>query len=150
MNELKLYLDTSVFSAYYDDRDISRMKQTGEFWEMLKDYELYISTIVIDELGAISDKALSRQVLALTKPFTVLEIDDEVEQLADRYLIEGLVPERELNDALHLASTTKYELDILVSWNFHHLVKWKTRIMVNKINNLYEYRKIEIIAPPEL
>ncbi len=150
MKRLKLYLDTSVFSAYFDERNIFRMRLTKEFWKELKNYDRYISTVVYDELGAITDKELLQNVTKLTSDFKLLKIDAETQQLADLYLTEGVIPKKELNDALHLASATINEIDILISWNFKHLVKRKTRIMVNLINTRYNYRTIEIISPPEL
>ena len=46
--------------------------------------------------------------------------------------------------------TSVHSLDILISWNFKHLVKRKTRIGVNLINLKEGYKSIEILAPPEL
>jgi len=129
MRKLKVYLDTSVFSAYFDTRNVPRMKQTREFWRVLDNYDLYISTIVLDELNGISDEKLKKQVSDLTGKFDVMELDDESWNLADIYLEEGIIPMKELNDALHLASATCNGIDILISWNFNHLVKRKTRLM---------------------
>ena len=150
MKKLKIYLDTSVFSAYFDERDIFRMNLTIEFWKELENHDRYISTVVREELSAITDENLLQKLSDLTGNFKVLEIDAETENLADIYLKEGVIPRKELNDALHLASSTINEIDVLVSWNFRHLVKRKTRIMVNLINTRYNYRNIEIVAPPEL
>ena len=150
MKKLKIYLDTSVFSAYFDERDIFRMNLTIEFWKELENHDRYISTVVREELSAITDENLLQKLSDLTGNFKVLEIDAETENLADIYLKEGVIPKKELNDALHLASSTINEIDVLVSWNFRHLVKRKTRIMVNLINTRYNYRNIEIVAPPEL
>ncbi|MCK4613473.1 MAG: PIN domain-containing protein [Thermoplasmata archaeon] len=150
MKKLKIYLDTSVFSAYFDERDIFRMNLTIEFWKELENHDRYISTVVREELSAITDENLLQKLSDLTGNFKVLEIDAETENLADIYLKEGVIPRKELNDAIHLASSTINEIDVLVSWNFRHLVKRKTRIMVNLINTRYNYRNIEIVAPPEL
>ena len=66
------------------------------------------------------------------------------------YIKEELIPEKFENDALLLALTTVYSIDILISWNFKHLVKRKTRIGVNLINLKEGYKPIEILAPPEV
>ena len=39
MKKLKIYLDTSVYSALYDERDLNRQKQTNDFWNNIKDYD---------------------------------------------------------------------------------------------------------------
>ena len=43
-----------------------------------------------------------------------------------------------------------HERDLLVSWNFEHLVKLKTRVGVNAVNRLVGYREIEIVSPEEV
>jgi hypothetical protein len=55
-----------------------------------------------------------------------------------------------MDDARHVAIATFYEIAYLVSWNFEHLVKVKTRRMVNSINILEGFREIEIVSPQEL
>ncbi len=79
-----------------------------------------------------------------------IEISKEVSNLTKRYIYESLIPEKYENDALLIALTSVYSLDILISWNFKHLVKRKTRIGVNLINLKEGYKAIEILAPPEL
>jgi predicted nucleic acid-binding protein len=150
MGKLKIYLDTSVFSAYYDERVKTRSEQTKIFWQKLVEYEGYISQIVLDELGAVTDDELRRRLMDLTKGFETLNIDSEAEALADQYIKRGIFPEKYRDDALHLAVATVNDVDILISWNFEHLVKRKTRLEANLANSLNGYKSIDIIVPPEL
>ncbi|MCK4614384.1 MAG: hypothetical protein KAU14_06245 [Thermoplasmata archaeon] len=83
MKKLKIYLDTSVFSAYFDERDIFRMNLTIEFWKELENHDRDISTVVREELSAITDENLLQKLSDLTGNFKVLEIDTETENLAD-------------------------------------------------------------------
>lgn len=55
-----------------------------------------------------------------------------------------------MNDALHLAAAVVHEFDVVISWNFEHLVKLKTRQAVNGLNRLLGYREIEIVSPEEV
>lgn len=55
-----------------------------------------------------------------------------------------------LGDSLHTAVATYYEIPYLVSWNFEHMVKVKTRKLVNSVNILQGYKEIEIVSPQEL
>jgi len=150
MGKLKIYLDTSVFSAYYDERVKTRSEQTKIFWQKLVEYEGYISQIVLDELGAVTDDELRRKLMDLTKGFETLNIDSKAEALADQYINRGIFPEKYRDDALHLAVATANDVDILISWNFEHLVKRKTRLEANLANSLNGYKSIDIIVPPEL
>jgi len=146
----KLYLDTSVLSAYYDNEKIERQELTKEFWKILENYEIYISTIVIKELEQTKDNELKSNFLNLVEGFKKLEISDEATALGDKYLENKIFPERFADDAYHTAVASVNNIDYLVSWNFKHLVKIKTRRLVNLVNLQNGYKSIEIIAPPEL
>ncbi len=150
MKKLKIILDTSVYSALFDERDPNRQKQTQDFWKNIDDYELFYSEINSKEIKAVSNEELKNKMKALLKNRVKIEITREVRELTKIYIEEGLVPEKFENDALLLALTSVYSLDILVSWNFKHLVKRKTRLGVNLINLREGYRAIEVLAPPEL
>jgi len=48
----KLYLDTSVFSAYVDTRTPERQELTRQFWiERLPAFETTISTLILAEIA---------------------------------------------------------------------------------------------------
>ncbi len=150
MSKEKLYFDTSVPSAYYDKRTKERMNFTKEFWAKVGGYELYISTLVIDELNQAEPKSLKDRLLKLVDGPIVLKLNDEVENLAEAYVKAGILPEKYFNDALHIAVAVVNGIKFLVSWNFKHFVNVKTRQMVNVVNHKEGYGVIEIIAPPEL
>lgn len=150
MKKLKIFLDTSVYSALFDERDLSRQKQTQDFWKDIEEYELYYSDINIEEIDAVINEKLKEKLKALLMKGQKIEISKEVNNLTIKYIKESLIPEKYENDALLVALTSVHSLDILVSWNFKHLVKRKTRIGVNLINLKEGYKSIEILAPPEL
>jgi len=150
MKKLKIFLDTSVYSAIFDKRDPNRQKMTQDFWNNIGDYEVYYSEIILEETNAVSDENIKKDMKDLLKEGKNVKISTEVENLTQVYINEGLIPEKYENDALLIGLTSVYSLDILVSWNFKHLVKRKTRIGVNLINLKNGYKPIEILAPPEL
>lgn len=150
MKKLKIFLETSVYSAIFDNRDPNRQKLTQDFWDTIRYYDVYYSEINIEEISAVSDEDLKKKMKDLLKNGKNVKISTEVKKLTQVYIDEGLIPEKYENDALLIALTSVYSLDILVSWNFKHLVKRKTRIGVNLINLKNGYKSIEILAPPEL
>jgi predicted nucleic acid-binding protein len=150
MKNVSIYLDTSVFSSFYDDRNGERMQYTREFWNLVNSFDVWISELVISEIQDIKDPLKRSLVLELAKPFQIISINDKIEDLADLYVKEKMFNRNQRSDALHLASSSFHGIDILVSWNFKHLVKRKTRVMVNYINYVNYYPAIDIIAPPEL
>lgn len=150
MNKSKrIYIDTSVISAIFDQRTPERMSLTKKMWENIDDYEVYISNIVIDELKAAPEEKREK-FMDVISDFDILEVTDEVKELADEYIKEEIFPKKYYDDALHVAIATVNDIGYLLSWNFKHLVKVKTRKLVSLVNTKYDYSSIEIIVPPEL
>jgi predicted nucleic acid-binding protein len=145
-----LYLDTSVPSAYYDERVPERQRETQNFWDKLSEYDVIISTLTIDEIRATPDEEKRNKLIALITGFKVVEVTPESEALAERYVEYGIVPQKYIRDALHVAIATLKGIDIFVSWNFRHIVKRRTRLLVNLVNTLSGYRTIDIVSPNEL
>jgi predicted nucleic acid-binding protein len=151
MKKETLYLDTSVPSAYYDDRAKERQKATVKFWkDVLPNYQVYISEITIEELEATKNELLRRNFRRLVRGFKILRANEKIKDLTEVYIQKGIFPERYVDDALHVAIATFYEVSCLVSWNFEHLVKVRTRRLVNSVNALEGFSKIEIVSPQEL
>lgn len=148
--KLHIYLDTSVFSAYYDERTPERQRLTREFWEKLKGYEMLCSQLVLDELERVGDPVLRGKLRELAQGCHVLAIGEAEQELARAYVTAGVVPARYLADALHIAVAVLGGADILVSWNFQHLVRRSTRLLVNYVNAQRGLPSLEILAPPEV
>jgi predicted nucleic acid-binding protein len=156
MRKTALYLDTSVisFALSQDIPDDYRNISLKLIKEINKGrYEGYISDVVIRELGSTKDAVKRTELLKLvdnTELYGILTVDEEIDRVADKYIKEGIIPEVYRDDALHIALTSVKGLDILVSWNFKHLVKHKTRIEVAGVNTLLGYRTIDICTPWEV
>lgn len=151
MRKLKLYLETSVISNYFDKRDLYIHEETRKFWKKLKDFEVFVSPVVVQEVRKTPDSVLRRKLEKLAKSFSILKVDNrQVARLVREYIRAGIVPEKYRTDAIHLATATVGGADILVSWNFEHLVKRKTRVEANYVNERLGYKTIEILAPVEL
>ena len=145
----KVYLDTSVISALFDLRTPERMGLTKAAWGKLKDYTVFISDTVVDELKNTTPP-LRDKMLSAVSSFTVLRASDTVKSLAEMYIKQCIFSEKYFDDALHVAVASVNQIGILLSWNFTHLVKVKTRRMVALVNTGQNYLPVEIIAPPEL
>jgi len=151
MKKDSLYLDTSVLSAYYDERAKERKEATIKFWkEVLPNYKVYISEVTVKELDDTKDETLRKRLRRLIKAFKILKANRKIGHLAKVYIDRGIFPEKYIDDALHVATTTFYEISYLVSWNFEHLVKVRTRRWVNSVNTLEGFKEIEIVSPQEL
>lgn len=149
MDSKKVYLDTSVISALFDTRTPERQNLTRTMWNSLSSYQVFISQKVLEEINASSTN-LKEDLLKAVSEFKVLPITQEAEDLSREYIANGIFPEKYSDDALHVALASTNGITYLLSWNFKHLVKVKTRKLVSLINTLKEYPSVEIIAPPEL
>ena len=106
--------------------------------------------MVLSEIEDLKDDNKKRLLLRLLEGSEALTIDDESEQLAREYVSQGIIPKKYVDDARHIAVAVVNSIDYLVSWNFEHIVKVKTRRMVGLVDAERGYKPIEIIAPPEL
>jgi predicted nucleic acid-binding protein len=79
-----------------------------------------------------------------------VELTEEATHLADCYIAENVVGKTSREDCLHIAMATVYRADILVSWNFKHIVNVKRIRGYNAINLKYGYATIDIRSPKEI
>ena len=151
---LKVYLDTSIFNFAVSTQDVPREKElTCKFLEDIKKGAFlgYISVRVIEEIRKASNQRQEVLLAVMAQvPLESLPLTDEVKALAERYIQEKIIPEKERNDAIHIAVASIYHLDAIVSWNFEHMVKFKTRREVQGINTMMGYKTIEICTPQEI
>lgn len=148
--KLRVYLDTSVLSAYCDDRTPDRMAYTREFWSTICQYDVAVSELVCEEIERTSDASRRAAMEELLSQLCEIEITDDARELAGRYVDLGLFSAGMYSDALHLAVAVVGRHDILVSWNFRHLVNRRTRARVHEVNTSLGLPMIEILAPSEL
>ncbi|ABP66141.1 hypothetical protein Csac_0504 [Caldicellulosiruptor saccharolyticus DSM 8903] len=150
MRRLRVYLDTSVISHLDHHDNPEYMQITRKFWEELKQgkYNIYISSAVITELNKCKEPKRSRLLEYMSQiEFTRIEINQQVLELAQKYVNECIIPSRFFDDAVHIAVASINECDILVSWNFKHIVRYRTIQGVNAINKLMGYREIQLVSP---
>ncbi|MBI2440739.1 MAG: hypothetical protein HYV35_05135 [Lentisphaerae bacterium] len=98
----------------------------------------------MDEISQTEDKEKKSRLLHVIEKHHLalvpLERMEEIEGLANAYIQNGVMPRSNLNDALHVATSTVHEMDVLISWNFRHLVnigKERRIAVVNQMNGYY-------------
>lgn len=79
-----------------------------------------------------------------------LPLSSEAEELAAAYIDDGAVGLRMRADALHIALATAARVDVLVSWNFKHIVNLKRIHAYNAVNLKRGYPLLEIRTPREV
>ena len=152
IRRLRLYLDTSVFNFIFADDDPRKKEITEKFFDSLPNLgQIFISEVVLREIRRAPEPRQT-ELSGLIGRYTprLLELNPETIDLAEKYLDEGIIPRKYRDDALHIAVAVVNDLDVVVSWNFEHIVKLKTRMEVNGINKMLGYKEIEICSPEEV
>ena len=145
----RIYTDTSVLGGCEDDefreppRRLLQAFQRGEF-------TLVLSELTVRELEEAPD--LVRSVLGTVpdEHIEALALSREAEDLASAYITDGAIGARMHADALHIALATVARVDVLVSWNFKHVVNLKRIHAYNAVNLKRGYPLLEIRTPREV
>lgn len=117
-----LYLDTTVASAYFDDRTPDRQRLTREFWTgRLTDFDPTISTIVLLEIRDTPDMERRANMEKLVSGLRVLPFGEEGDELAHEYVRRGIFPAKYVADANYVAIGVVNRIGYFASWNFAHL-----------------------------
>ncbi len=143
----KLYLDTSIPSAYYDNTKPVRQLITQKWFENdAKDFELYASIITINEIKEYLNIEKRDKILKLIDEHSIqiLEFTEEAKNLAKLYIDFGAIPKSEPEDAYHIAIATIHKIETLASWNFKHIVSINPIRKIHEINRKNDYEIIEI------
>lgn len=77
-------------------------------------------------------------------------VTDEILVLTSKYIAENVVGKTSFDDCVHIATATIYKADILVSWNFKHIVNVYRIRGYNSINIRSNYQSLEIRSPKEI
>ena len=149
MKNLKVYLDTSIINFLYADDSPHYKKATEVFFENIVSMgkiDTYISNVVIDEINQTENQDRRSVLLATFKKYsnikTILTEDETTEEiafLADAYVKNNIIPQNKTADAFHIAYSTVFQMDILLSWNFKHLANINKEQMVMILNRTLGY-----------
>jgi predicted nucleic acid-binding protein len=139
-----------VPSFLFADDSPEKREVTIQFWDILKLglYDILISDILLTEISRSeipSSQELEEKVTEIV--LEIVSVNEDIYSLAQKYVDEGIIPQKYQDDALHIALATYNEADALVSWNFKHMVKLKTIRGVNGINRMLGFKELEILTP---
>lgn len=146
---IRAYVDTSVFGGVHDEEfDEASLR----FFENVRKGHiiLLISQILLDEL-APAPTVVKNLFETLPKEFLErVEVSDEVIDLAESYIATGVLPEAAKGDAFHVAMATIAGADIIISWNFKHIVNFQRIQKFNAVNLANGYCLVDIRSPLEV
>jgi predicted nucleic acid-binding protein len=149
MRRLRVYADTSVFGGCFDPEF---KLESRKFFDEVRQgrFTLLISNVTLAELQSAPEDV--RRVLAdlPADQVELVEASDETEALRQAYLEAGIVGPLSSNDAAHVAAATTSGADIVVSWNFKHIVHFEKIAGFEGVNLLRGFRSPRIYSPREV
>jgi hypothetical protein len=110
---------------------------------------MLVSQLVRDECSG-GDPAAAKERLDVVDPLEMLEINDEVQELADKLTVSGAIPPSEPRDALHIAIAAYYGVEYLVTWNFKHIANAALRGRIEAVCRDAGFEPPVICTPEEL
>ncbi len=145
----RIYLDTSVFGGYFDSE--------FEVWTKILfdkinkgEFKVIYSRLTDIELTPAPEKIKTLANGLPPESLEFIDISDEATELAEQYLKENVVGKTSRADCIHIALATLHNADILVSWNFKHIVNINRIRGYNAVNYKLGHKILEIRTPREI
>lgn len=145
----RVYLDTSVIGGCFDN-EFSRWSNA-----LIQDFRdgtfrPLVSEVTEREIADAPEEIQQLYAELLTLNAEVLQVDETAIDLANQYQRRRILTPKFYDDGVHIALATIAEADVLVSWNFKHIVKFDKIRLFNGVNLLYGYKPLQIYSPREV
>jgi len=109
---------------------------------------VYLSFVDFDEINRCKpDKQKILDSYIARIEYTHIDFSDEIFDLANEFITQGILKQKSFDDALHLASAMVSDCDAVVSWNFKHMVNIKTINGIKIVAALTGYKDVAIYTP---
>jgi hypothetical protein len=145
----RIYVDTSVIGGCEDE------EFKGPSTLLMKRFLSGDAIIVFSDVTVAELEGAPARVQAILRDIDPVNMEyvalnDEVTRLAEEYWRQGALPPRMIADAQHIALATVAQVDVLVSWNFKHIVNLSRIHKYNSVNLREGYPLLEIRSPQEV
>ncbi len=145
----RYYIDTSVIGGCLDDEFKNASKLllnefiTGEKIAIISDITRAELSKAPEKVGRILDNVPSEFL-------EEVNLTEESNELSRSYLKENVISKRFYADSQHIAIATVIKADIILSWNFKHIVNIARIRGYNSVNIKKGYGIVEIRSPWEI
>jgi predicted nucleic acid-binding protein len=146
---LRIYIDTSVIGGCFDSEfapwsnGLIRDFQESRFLPV-------VSEVVATEIELAPETVRNKWDEILLLNPELIEVTEEAKVLTQSYAEHGALPPKFHNDMLHIALATVADIDVLVSWNFKHIVRLDKIRIFNAVNLELGYKQLQIYSPREV
>lgn len=148
MKKLRIYVDTSVIGGCFDpefriwSNALMEDFRNSRFYPVLSDV-----TAAEVALAPAPVRSLHEELAMFAE---TLPVTEEALEVLAIYEARGVLGLRFRNDMLHIALATVAEVDVVVSWNFQHIVRLDKIQLFNGINVELGYKPLAIYSPREV
>lgn len=150
MRTQRIYLDTSVIGGCFDPEFETWSKGLVEDFREGR-YLAVLSEVVAAEIASAPRKVRDQYAeIAEMAATEVLAVTEEVLELAEAYQARQIVSPKYYDDGTHIALATVAEVDVLVSWNFKHIVHYEKIRLFNAANLELGFKPLQIYSPREV
>ena len=145
----RIYIDTSVVGGYFDDEFSA---DTIPFFDRVRNGEIIVILSDILEAELLRAPEFVKELLTTIPKEQIenIQLSPEATELADKYIEGKVVGNTSRADCQHIAIATLCKADVLVSWNFKHIVNLDRIRGYNGVNYQLGYNMIEIRTPKEI
>lgn len=144
----RVYADTSVFGGVLDEE--FREASLDFFNEIGRGRFLLVCSAIVDLELREAPKKVKEFYESMLPKAEIAEVTTEALELEQAYLAAGILTPKSAMDALHVALATIARADLIVSWNFKHIVHFDKIRQFNAINRLRGWPALEIYSPKEV
>jgi len=145
----RIYIDTSVVGGQFD-KEFSA--DTIPFFDAVINGQIIVLVSDLLEAELLRAPQHVRDFLETIPPQQIenIRLTQDAATLADQYILAKVVGQTSRADCQHIAMATLAKVDVLVSWNFKHIVNLDKIRGYNGINFQLGHNMIEIRTPKEI
>ena len=150
-----VYIETSIISylAARPSNNLltaARQMMTDDWWENMRgQFDLYVSTLVIDEISDGDPQAAARR-LSSIQDIAILGIPSQAVDIADALLAAKALPEKAREDALHIGIAAIQGIDYVLTWNFKHINNAYKKAQMIEVIERFTLACPSLCSPEEL
>jgi len=150
-----LYLESTIpsYLVAVPSRDLliaAHLQVTAEWWRTRRiAFDLYVSQFILDEIGR-GDAEVAKRRLDAVKSIPLLDITDDVLNLAAGFLALRIIPRKAGTDAVHIALATVHGVDFLLTWNCKHIANAAIIRDIEAVCRMRGFQCPVICTPEEL
>ncbi|MTI89446.1 MAG: type II toxin-antitoxin system VapC family toxin [Balneolaceae bacterium] len=145
----RIYLDTSVIGGCHDIEFATWSNGLMKDFR-LKNYQPVLSQLTFDEISKAPERVQDTLTMLLDYKPEILEITEDALELSEEYLNRKILTPKFRDDTLHIALASLANVDVLVSWNFRHIVHYDKIRLFNAVNIENGLKSIDIYSPREV